>query len=68
MHWASRQHSTSTEPRLGDSETVVYFFLQLIKYVILMISIQPALITIGPLVVDVLLCVAGSYHISDVLR
>ena len=31
IHWASREHSTSTEPSLVDSETVVYTFLQSIK-------------------------------------
>ena len=65
IHWASREHSTSTEPTLGDSETVVYAFLQSIKCVLLMISIQLALINIGPTrppVVDVvLLCVAGGH-------
>ena len=48
IHWVSREHSTSTEPSLGDSETVVYAFLQSIKYVLLMMSIQHALINIGP--------------------
>ena len=65
IHWTSGEHSTSTEPSLGDSETVVYTFLQSIKCILLMISIQPALINIGstcPPVVDmVLLCVAGSH-------
>ena len=48
IHWASREHPSSTEPTLGDSETVANVFLQSIKYVLLTISIQPALINIGP--------------------
>ena len=65
IHWTCREHSTSTEPSLGDSETVVYTFLESIKCVLLMISIQPSLINIGPTcppVVDVVLVyVAGSH-------
>jgi len=65
IHWTSGEHSTSTEPSLVDSETVVYTFLQTIKCVPLMISIQPLLLnkdsTCPPVVDVVLLCVAGSH-------
>ena len=65
IHWASREHSTSTEPSLGDSETVANVSLESINCVLLTISIQPALINKSPTrppVVDVvLLCVAGSH-------
>ena len=65
MHWSSREYSTSTEPRLVDSETVVHVFLESINCVLLMTCVQPALINIGSTcssVVDmVLLCVAESH-------
>ena len=47
MHWSSREYSTSTEPRLVDSETVVHVFLESINCVLLMTCVQPALINIG---------------------
>ena len=46
IHWTSGEHSTSTEPSLGDSETVVSAFLESINCVLLIISIQPAVINI----------------------
>ena len=65
IHWASREHSTSTEPRPVDSESVVYAFLELTKCMVFTICFQPALINVGTTcssVVDVvLLCVAGSH-------
>ena len=63
--WASSEYSTSTEPRLVDSETVVYAFLQSVKSVLLVICVQTALMNIAttssPVVDMVLVCVAGSH-------
>ena len=50
IHWTCREHSTSTEPSLVDSETVVSAFLQSIKCVLLIICIQSALVNVGPTV------------------